>query len=68
MDTESERNFNMTVNIFVSKISVINHVTKIKRRNNLKKTKQKKKKKNRIAMHNKAFHNIARIPFSYFEA
>ena len=34
----------MTVNIFVSKISVINHVTKIKRRNNLKKNKAKKKK------------------------
>ena len=51
MDTESERNFNMTVNIFVSKISVINHVTKIKRRNNLKKKQSKKKKKKKSHCH-----------------
>ena len=40
----------MTVNIFVSKISVINHVTKIKRRNNFKKKQSKKKKKKKIAL------------------
>ena len=51
------------VTTFVSKISVNRVAKKKKKKKKKKKLKKKKQKKTHIAMYNKKFHYITRIPF-----